>query len=1270
MANGCSRAQAATEFLVTYGWAILVVIILMAVLFYAGLFNPSQTQPNVCVFSPGFSCYSFKVGNENGSLELDLGQVTGKPISITGLSCSQNETRSPAFLNNSITIPSGEHRWITGGDSGNNITCEDARGETGSRYKGEICVSYTEPDTGTTRTICGNLNARLEPASAPRPGSNPTPPPGAIPISACPFVIGAPAYYYLNNSLGPYHGTCITVTEDGSNSTLNCNWRSIIGLGTNPISGIYLTYASGVTVENCNVSNFYYGISLSHSDHNTIRANRAALGEIGIYLNPQDSNNAIDRNTVTLNNWAGVFVYESSDNNFTYNNVSFNSNPYEEPCGIDMRYPSTGNIFSHNTVNSNLYGVCTSAEGNIFTNNDISSNYYFGIYADGEDTFAHNTICSNLDTNAYCDYGQIDGGGNICTPEGETVCSDSITCNSGCPAPAPPSCASGWVVNSCPCTLTAPGDYILEGNLTATGDCITLPGISSGSTLDCQGHSITGPMGNGNGILLDDATEVTVKNCSVSDFDWGIAIYMELFWGEGGSTLTGNSVTFNNNGITLYGTDGNTLANNNATLNGQSGIRLYSSADNVLTGNDANLNGFAGIYADSDSSGNVLAGNTFCSNYADTACDYPQADGSGNVCTPEGENAECSITCNSGCPAPAPPACAPGWVVGACPCVLTAPGDYTLESSLTAAGDCITFPGISSGSTLDCQGNLIEGHGTGRGIRLLYASEVSVEGCTVTGFTTGISLDYSYSNEITGNNASLDYDGIYLIGSSGNGISGNTASQDREAGILIDSSDDNTLTGNTANQDGLGINLTSSNGNMLTGNNADSNDQTGIYLHGASNGDFSDNNASSNADYGFALYSSSGDNSFTDNLATNNSKDFYCDDTSPNNDLNNTCNTERGCNLTAGGWLYTCPPGAPTPTPAPSPFGSVEELSAGDRCTCAIKSDGTAWCWGWNKAGELGDNTTTERLLPVQVSGLTGVSAISTSQQVYHTCAVKADGTAWCWGTNGNGQLGDNTTTERLLPVQVSGLSGASAIGAGSSHTCALKGDGTAWCWGNNDYGQLGDGTTSESHVPVQVSGLTGALGIAVGGYSACAYNGDVVWCWGNNEYGQLGDGTTDNSDVPVQVSGLTGVSALAAGWAHMCALKGDGTVLCWGYNGEGQLGDGTTSDSNVPVHVVGMSSVSGIAAGAFQSCAISGGSAWCWGDGEFGSLGDGTTHDHHTPVQVSGLTDAALLSGGVSHACALKSDTTLWCWGTNDHGQLGDNTTSSHHTPVPVFQP
>jgi alpha-tubulin suppressor-like RCC1 family protein len=317
-----------------------------------------------------------------------------------------------------------------------------------------------------------------------------------------------------------------------------------------------------------------------------------------------------------------------------------------------------------------------------------------------------------------------------------------------------------------------------------------------------------------------------------------------------------------------------------------------------------------------------------------------------------------------------------------------------------------------------------------------------------------------------------------------------------------------------------------------------------------------------------------------------------------------------------------------------------------------------------------------------------------------HTVALKSDGTVWTWGYNGIGQLGDNSTTQRNTPVQVLGTGGSGfltdviAIAAGSNYTAALKSDGTVWTWGDNSYGQLGDNTTTRRSTPVQVSGtggsgfLTDVKAIAAGIDHMVALKSDgTVWTWGYNQNGQLGDNSTTRRTTPVQVLGtggsgfLTGVKAIAAGNRHTVALKSDGMVWAWGYNGYGQLGDNTSlTERSTPVQVLGpggsgfLTDVKAIATGNYHTLFLkNNGTVWGCGYNDFGQLGDNTTTRRSTPVQVSGtggsgfLTDVKAIAAGGRHTVALKSDGTVWAWGYNNYGQLGDNTLARRITPTAI---
>jgi alpha-tubulin suppressor-like RCC1 family protein len=298
------------------------------------------------------------------------------------------------------------------------------------------------------------------------------------------------------------------------------------------------------------------------------------------------------------------------------------------------------------------------------------------------------------------------------------------------------------------------------------------------------------------------------------------------------------------------------------------------------------------------------------------------------------------------------------------------------------------------------------------------------------------------------------------------------------------------------------------------------------------------------------------------------------------------------------------------------------------------------------------------------------------------TPALLTPSSVLAWGSNGNGELGDDTNSGpeqcanseacSTIPMPVGGLSEVADVSTGGINSFALLSNGTVMAWGSNDNGALGNGAETDSDVPIPVRGLSGVAAVAAGEESNLALlNDGTVVAWGENEAGQLGDGTNAGpetcfneipcSKVPVPVSDLSGVTAIAAGSGRSLALLSNGTVMAWGEN----VGDGTTTNSDVPTPVSGLAGVTAIAAGERGSLALLGnGTVMAWGS----NLGNGTSGHSNVPVPVSGLGGVTAIAAGDQHSLALLRDGTVMAWGANSHGQLGSGTVTSSNVPQPVI--
>jgi alpha-tubulin suppressor-like RCC1 family protein len=252
------------------------------------------------------------------------------------------------------------------------------------------------------------------------------------------------------------------------------------------------------------------------------------------------------------------------------------------------------------------------------------------------------------------------------------------------------------------------------------------------------------------------------------------------------------------------------------------------------------------------------------------------------------------------------------------------------------------------------------------------------------------------------------------------------------------------------------------------------------------------------------------------------------------------------------------------PVPVGGLPSGVTALAAGDAYTLAV-ANGQAYAWGNAGSGDLGNGFVIGTFrTPAPVNGMSsGVTAVAASFQ--HSHAIM-NGQAYSWGRNVNGELGNGTTGgfPNGSVVPVSGLSsGVTAVGAGFAHVLAVA-NGQAYAWGYNADGELGNGTTTNSNVPVPVSGLSsGVTAVAGGGAHSLALVNGQVYAWGNNGQGELGNGTTNNSTVPVAVSGLDGliITSITAGPDSNYALTSTSRLFAWGDDFYGELGIGSTGD-------------------------------------------------------------------------------------------------------------
>ena len=331
---------------------------------------------------------------------------------------------------------------------------------------------------------------------------------------------------------------------------------------------------------------------------------------------------------------------------------------------------------------------------------------------------------------------------------------------------------------------------------------------------------------------------------------------------------------------------------------------------------------------------------------------------------------------------------------------------------------------------------------------------------------------------------------------------------------------------------------------------------------------------------------------------------------------------------------------------------SVTDISAGGNSSCAV-ANSEAYCWGDNSQGQLGNATTrtTNTITNVDKSGaLNNKSITAISVSSLRTCAI-AGSAAYCWGSNKDGGLGNNSLVSSTTPVAVntSGIlanSSVTELSVSDSNSCVISNN-AAICWGTNSFGQVGNSTFVNSYVPSLIStesifsGST-VTSLSINNVSACSVVSGKAYCWGDNSMNNLGIlGSPSTSYLPTQVN-TTGVLAnkyltqISLSNRHACALATDGTAFCWGDNSYGQLGIGTTISQQAPVAVDLSGELKGLVITAittkeYSTCVIANGKVFCWGSNIAGNLGIDVQKDFFgKPLQTIFSTPIAVSKGSV----------------------------------------
>jgi alpha-tubulin suppressor-like RCC1 family protein len=379
----------------------------------------------------------------------------------------------------------------------------------------------------------------------------------------------------------------------------------------------------------------------------------------------------------------------------------------------------------------------------------------------------------------------------------------------------------------------------------------------------------------------------------------------------------------------------------------------------------------------------------------------------------------------------------------------------------------------------------------------------------------------------------------------------------------------------------------------------------------------------------------------------------------------------------------------------------IMDVVLGENHTMFLTHQGRVFTFGDNRYGQLGDGTNQDRFVPIEITQSFLLNQDETITKLFsgwgHSAAISSKNKVFTWGRNDSGQLGNDSNTHKDSPQDMTKHFELSlnetiiTMSLGWGHSAALTSNSRLMTWGKNDSGQLGDGTTDNTNIPIDITNKFRVLEqdniqkISLGSsHSGMLTSSGRIFMWGRNVYGQLGDGSANSKSLPTEITENVTLNTnekildLVLGWGHSSITTSSNRIFMWGFNQFGQLGNQTNEDTRIPIDISPNYSLSNhediesLQLGSNHSgFTTSQQILYIFGFNQFGQLGNQTFDELNRPIQISipfsqkedRIQTFAL---GVYHSAILTSQGHLYIWGSNQFGQLGDGTTQHKNNTQP----